>query len=145
MTTRADIVRVARSYVGTPFLHRGRKPGLSLDCAGVVICAMRETGLVAPDFDVPEYARRPDGTTLMSLCSANLTRIAQREMQPGDVIVLITDADPQHLGILADYRHGGLSMIHASNDVRYLRTLEMRLMFSRHQRFAAAFSIPGVE
>ena len=146
MTTRADIVRVARGYIGTRFHEYGRAPGVGLDCAGLVICAMRDTGLAAPSFDVREYSQKPDGT-LLRHCDAHLVRIAKNTMQPGDAIVVVTDKDPQHLGILADYRGapGVLSIIHASNDPRYMRVIEMRLMFSTDIRFAAAYAFPGIE
>ena len=46
--TRADAVRVARTYIDTPFQHMGRLPGVGLDCAGVLVCVARELSLVAP-------------------------------------------------------------------------------------------------
>jgi hypothetical protein len=67
-------------------------------------------------------------------------------MQPGDIAVLITDLLPQHLGLLGDYRHGGLSIIHACNARSCVppRVIETRLMFSRALRFVAAFEFPGI-
>lgn len=144
MTTRADVVRVARTYLETPFHHRGRLPGVGLDCAGIIICAARELGLVAADFDVPAYTPTPDGRTMLEWCRAHMKSVARVNMQPGDVIVLITDVHPQHLGILGDYRHGGLSIIHAANNADPPRVIETRLMFSRVARFVGAFALPGV-
>jgi len=144
MTTRADIVNVARGYVGTPWHHRARLPGVGLDCAGVLICVCRELGIVAPDFDVPEYSITPDGS-MLEWCDRYMRRITKAEMQAGDAIVLITDKDPQHLAVLGDYRGGDqFSIIHGTNDRRYMRVIEMRLMFSRDQRFAAAYALPGM-
>lgn len=34
----------ATSYIGTPFRHQGRRPGRGLDCAGVIVCALRAMG-----------------------------------------------------------------------------------------------------
>lgn len=146
MTTRAEIVRVARTYINTPFAHRGRQPGLGLDCAGVPICVCRELGTVAPDFDVPAYTPTPDGHTMIEWCNANLQRVEQAAMQPGDMVIAIVDKDPQHIGILGDYRHGGLSIIHACNagSCAPPRVIETRLMFSRALRFVAAFALPGI-
>lgn len=144
MTTRADVVRVARSYIDTPFHHMARLPGVGLDCAGVLICASRELGLVASDFDLPAYTPTPDGRTMLEWCDKYMTRIEQSAMQPGDAIVLITDVHPQHLGILGDYLHGGFSIIHAANSATPPRVIETRLMFSRVQRFVAAYSLPGI-
>ena len=33
------LIEVARGYVGTPFHHAGRLPGVGLDCIGVPVCA----------------------------------------------------------------------------------------------------------
>lgn len=141
MNCRADIVRVARGYLDTPFHHMGRQPGLGLDCVGVPICVCRELGIVAPDFDVPPYTPTPDGHTMLEWCNAHLTAVSQADMQPGDMIITAVDVDPQHIGILADYRHGGLSIIHAASNAHPGRVIETRLMFSRALRFVAAFSM----
>ena len=111
---RSDIVRVARSYLGTPFQHRQRLPGVGLDCAGVLVCAARELGLVAPDWDVPDYRRAPDGT-LLDWCRRYMREIPFAEARAGDALALVVDEEPQHLGILADWRGGaGRSLIHAA-------------------------------
>lgn len=145
MTTRADVVRVARTYKETPWHHRGRTPGLALDCAGVIVCAARELRLVDLDFDVPDYTRVPDGHTMIEWCREYMTPVPQERMQSGDVIVLITDTHPQHLGLLGDYRHGGLSIIHAANNAHPPRVIETRLMFTRRARYVRSFVLPGIE
>lgn len=144
MTSREDIVRVARSYLGTPFHHRGRLPGVGLDCAGILVCAARELALVAAGFDVPPYTMTPDGRSMVAWCERYMTPVTREAMQPGDAVLLIVDALPQHLGILGDYRHGGLSIIHAAARADPPRVIETRLMFSRVQRFVAAYALPGV-
>ena len=144
MTTRADIVTCARTWLDTPFHHLARAKGIGVDCAGLLVGVCRELGLVAPDFDTPAYTPTPDGRMMIEGCDREMRRIAQSEMQPGDAILLITDAHPQHLGILGDYIHGGLSIIHSANNAHPPRVIETRLMFSRAQRFVAAFSLPGV-
>lgn len=145
MSLRDDIVRVARSYIGTPFHHMGRRPGVGLDCAGVVICVAKELSLVPLEFAVPSYSPSPDGTLLM-LCKLHMTRIEESEMQPGDVIVLRRFEEPQHMGVLGAHRHGGLSLIHAaSTSLTRGRVVETRLVFDKTQQFVAAFRLPGVE
>lgn len=147
MTARADVVRVARSYLKTTFIHRARVPGVGLDCAGVVICTARALGLVAPDFDVPPYTMSAQGSVLMAWAEQYMRPVDIDYMQAGDVVALVVDTDKngdeQHLGILGDYVHGGLSIIHASS--RAGKVIETRLMFARGNRFAAAFALPGVE
>lgn len=145
MSTRTDIVRICRSYIGTPFHHMARKPGLGMDCAGVLICAARDAGLVPTDFDVPAYEPIPDGDTMLRWCEEHMTRVSKAEMQPGDALLMITDQFPQHLGILGNYQHGGHSLIHAAQNAHPPCVIETRLMFSRAQRFVAAYALPGVK
>lgn len=144
--TRVEVVAAARGWIDTPFQHQQRIKGLAVDCAGLVIGVARELGLVAPDFDVTAYPRVPDGVSLLRWCDEHMTRIALEQMQPGVVIAVVLDAEPQHLGVVGDYRHGGLSLIHAAARVPNGRgrVIETRLMFSKAQRFAAAWSLPGV-
>lgn len=145
--TGADVVRVARSYLGTPFHHQGRLPGVGLDCAGVVICAARELGVVAEDFDITGYARTPDGASLIGWCREYMDEVSREDMRPGDVLCVAWESMPHHLCVLADYRHGGLSIVHAmdSTDKRKRGSVvEHRLVFGPSMRFVAAFRIPGV-
>jgi len=142
MKTRAQIVNAARQWLGTPFHHQARLKGVGCDCIGLVIGVARELGLIAPDFDISGYPRVPDGTTLMSTARQHMTEIDRAAMQPGDVVVVSFDKDPQHFGILGDYRHGGLSIIHGASNPG--RVIETRLMFSEHMKFVAAFALPGV-
>lgn len=146
--TRADVVRLARSYVGTPFQHMGRQPGVGLDCAGLVICVARELGLVTPDFDVPAYTPSPDGS-LLAWCDRYMVRLEDHSGQPGDVLAVAVDSDPQHLCVLGDYRLGGLSIIHALSRRGHRdavgRVVETRLMYSRTLRHVATYALPGVE
>lgn len=146
MDKRAEIVAAARAMVGTRWEHRGRVPGLALDCGGVLICAARRTGCVAPDFDVPEYTMDPNGK-LVQWCEQHLgARVPQRLLIAGQVVIMIVDKEPQHVGITANWKDGGLSIIHASNarSTNPPRVLESRLMWHRAQRFVAAFEFPGV-
>lgn len=140
MTTRADVVSEARSWLETRWVHMHRSKGVAVDCAGLVIGVARALGLVSADFDVSGYPRVPDGT-LLDRCREFMTPVSQSAMQPGDVLVVATDKEPAHMGILGDYRHGGLSLIHAANG---RGVVEHRLMFARNLRFKAAFVLPGL-
>jgi len=137
--TGADVVAAARMHLNTPWAHQGRTPGVALDCAGLVICVARQLGLVASDMDVNGYSRAADGS-LPDWCDLHMQRVAGPEL--GGVLVLVCDRQPQHLGIVGDYRHGGWSIIHATNVSG--RVVETRLMFARNLRLVAAYRMPGV-
>ncbi len=141
MVPAADVVAAARQHIGTPWQHQGRLPGVALDCAGLLIVVARELGLVPPDFDVNGYSRSPDGS-MLDWCEANMRRIGEPEL--GAVLVLATSDEPQHLGIVGDYLHGGWSLIHANNSGDRPRVIETRLMFARNMQFRGAYRLPGV-
>lgn len=143
MITREDVVAQARDWKESPFKHQGRLKGVGVDCLGLVIGVAKHFELVAPDFNVTGYARSPDGVTFLALCDRYMTRIRRAEMGLGDVVVVVVDQLPQHMGIVGDYWHGGYSIIHAAS--RYDRVVEHRLMFATNARFCAAYRLPGVE
>jgi cell wall-associated NlpC family hydrolase len=146
MTMRSDIVAYARTLIGTPFHHAARLPGVGVDCAGVLVLVARQCALVSQDFDLPAYAEHPDGRTMLAWCDKYMgARLTEKTMQPGDAVVMITDRLPQHLGVLGDHRHGGLSLIHASNTANPPRVIETGLRWLPNQRFVASYSFPGVE
>lgn len=138
------IVEVARSYLGTPFAHQGRMPGVGLDCAGVVIAIARELGMVAPDFDITGYGRTPDGKSLVGWCREHMTEIPKAEMRPGDVLCVAWENIPHHLAVLVDYKYGGLAIVHSIDQRGKKRgqVVEHRLVFSDRLKFVAAFRMP---
>lgn len=142
---RAAIVAEARSYLGTPFVHQGRVRGHGVDCVGLPICIARTFGMVAPGLDVTGYPRSPDGRTLLATADKYMTRIERSEMTVGDVLVLRFDALPQHMGIVGDYLHGGLSLIHAlgTPDGKG-RVVEHHLNDATMKRYVAAYRLPGI-
>lgn len=137
--TPADVVAAARQHLGTPWRHQGRMPGVALDCAGLVIIVARQLGLVPEAFDVNGYSRAPDGS-MERWCDLHMQRLAAIEL--GAVLVLQTDKEPQHMGVVGDYRHGGHSLIHGSSTAG--EVVETRLMFARNLRLRGVFRLPGI-
>src|SRR5690554_6939254 len=93
---RRAIVAEARSYIDTPWHHRGRAPGVELDCAGILVCVARARGYVPTTFDLPEYSVNPDGRMLEWLTTYMGRRVARGDMLPGDAVCVATDKEPQH-------------------------------------------------
>lgn len=142
---RLRILSAARGCIGTPYMHQGRLPGVALDCAGLVICVGWQIGIWPESFDVTGYAATPDGKSLIGHCDSCMTRIDRAEMKPGDVLVIRWATDPQHLGIVGDYLHGGLSLIHAfSNPDGRGSVMEHHLGDAHLRRCIAAYRLPGV-
>jgi cell wall-associated NlpC family hydrolase len=140
--TRAEIVAEARSWLGTKWVHQHCLKGVAVDCAQMVMDVGRQCGLVPNNLALNDYGLDPDGT-ILRMCETYLDRVEQEDMQPGDVVVIAMAHQPQHVGIVGDYVHGGLSIIHASNQGR-CEVIESRLMFSRRFCFVAAYAFRGV-
>ncbi len=146
--TRADVVACARSWIGTPFIHQHRAKAHGVDCAGLVIGVARELGIVEPDFDVNGYARTPDGVSLIAECEKFMDPISMWSLRPGNVLVLKFDLDPQHIGIVGDYMHGGLTLIHAYGTTDGKGKVEERRLDPGRMRVMIplrAFALRGVE
>lgn len=140
MTTRAEIVAEARSWLGTPFHHQGRVKGVGVDCAGLVVGVAKAFGILLADQQ--GYSRLPDGKTLQAACEIELVRIPTEAMQPGDVLLFRFQSVPHHVGLLGDYPGGGLSLIHAYNTIG--RVVEANLSAGDRRRIVAAYALPGV-
>lgn len=143
MTTRALVVAAARSLLSTPYHTHARLPGVGVDCLGVPILAARISGLKPDDFDIQGYSMTPDGSLLRG-CDQHMQRIQREQLAPGDVVVATFGAMPHHVGVVGDWRHGGLSMIHA-DDYRHHKVIEHRLWFAGAMKFVAGYRIPGIE
>lgn len=108
----SDYVEIARGYLATPFKHQGRLPGVGLDCAGVVVCALREAGHRVED--VRAYGRIPANGLFLKMVERHCDRIALADIRHGDLMMFAFRGDPQHLAI---YTEAG-TLIHAYQDVR---------------------------
>lgn len=102
MTDDEIMIAAARACLGTPFHHQGRRPGVGLDCIGLVIVALRAAGFVVRDRK--DYARRPDGH---SLTQALLDHgaVPVDEIRSGDILLFRYDQRPQHVAIATDEAH----------------------------------------
>ncbi len=49
-----DVVRIARSWLGTPYHHRARIKGAGVDCGMIVIEVFSEAGIIS-NFDPGDY------------------------------------------------------------------------------------------
>lgn len=114
--TRNDVVETARSFIGTPFVHQGRLPGVGLDCVGVLLAVADKLSISGVDF--PGYDRTPDGT-LEEKLSASLELANRRCIHchmPGDVLCFRIANQPQHVAIRSDR-----GLIHSLADSKILQ------------------------
>ena len=53
---RAEIVRAARSWIGTPYHHRAAVKGAGADCALFPVAVYKECGILPEAYEPPEYS-----------------------------------------------------------------------------------------
>ena len=140
MTPAELCVAHARTYIGTKWRHRGRKPW-AIDCVGILVLSVAAGGVQMRDRR--DYGREPWKDGLQRELDEHFGQPVE-DMRPGDV-VLIQWRDtpaPSHVGILADYAHGGLSLIHSL--MRSRRVVEHRIDDAWRARIAGWHRMPGV-
>lgn len=149
MVARSSVVAHARNWLGTPFQHQARLRGVGADCGGLLGGVAIDSGVVAPGwweehFDplYLGYSRAPTKDNLLRILDRYMLRISCKAIRPADVLVFVLDVDPQHIGIVADYRHGGLSVIHAMMSPP--KVAEHRLTTAWLDKVCAAYQLPGV-
>lgn len=103
--SRAELVRIARTWLGVPFHHQGRNRS-GVDCGGLLLCIGKEAGLeiVPPQ----TYSQSPDPDVIETALALHCTRIQVRDALPGDVYWLSFAGEPRHVALASD-----IGIIHA--------------------------------
>lgn len=103
--SRQEIVRVARSWIGTPYRHQARLKGVGCDCLGLLIGVWGEltgetVGLL-PAY-TPDWAEASGRETLADGLRSRLTEIAPADAREGDIVLFRWRAHlpAKHCGIL---------------------------------------------
>ena len=109
MTSEA-IVTEARSWVGTPYLHQGRRKGQGVDCIGLVVGVAPSLCITVKDR--ADYAQQPAKGELQKELDRHGFRIPFTARQAGDILLMRFSTEPQHVAIFT-----GQSIIHAYQNV----------------------------
>ncbi len=107
-----DIVNIARGWIGTKFHHQGRKKNIGVDCIGLVVGVAKEMGISVADRT--NYGRQPHNGELEK---ALLEYLTPCELRVGVVALFKISKEPQHVGIITDYKNG-FGIIHAYAQAR---------------------------
>ncbi|MCX7565164.1 peptidase [Sulfitobacter sp. F26169L] len=141
--TGARIVNVARSWIGTPYVHQSAVRGAGSDCLGLVRGVWRELYGCEPE-DVPAYSMdwsEPQGEErLWDAALRHLTPKRPEQAAVGDVLLfrMRPGAVAKHLGIQS--RSGtDARFIHAYS--RY-GVVESALSAPWRRRVVACFEFP---
>ena len=96
---RNELIRIARTWIGVPFLHRGRSRE-GIDCGGLLIAVGREIGL---KIDEPNtYSMSPDPGVIETSLKRYCTQIEIDSAQAGDILWLSFAGEPRHVGFATD-------------------------------------------
>ena len=136
--TRAQIVRIARSYLDTDFHHQGRCKGVGVDCVGIITGVGTELGVPFRDFK--GYGRLPDGHLLCEHLGKWMIEIPIEDRKAGDALIFRFGrrGKPRHVGIQTD-----TGIVHTWFTIG--RVVEHRLDERWSKRIHMAFQFPGVE
>ena len=146
MVTRGELIREARGWLGTPFEHQGRVRGVGVDCAGFVLCVLRDLGLGDWLGEFEHYSAQPVGEEVLAGCREHLIEKGASGCRAGDVLVFRAPVAPVHLALVTD-----AGIIHAVNAGRRLpggrqggRVIEHGLGVAWRKKIAACFAVPGI-
>lgn len=114
--SKYDIVRIARTYVGTPWVHQGRLKGKSIDCLGLLVCVAREFGAKVKKDRTDYDNRKIDTKAMRNTLEFYMDTKPVEKAEPGDILLFALNGSPQHLAIKTDR-----GMIHANMRTRWVR------------------------
>ena len=106
-----DYIAFARSMIGVKWRHRGRKPW-AVDCLGLIVLSLTHAGIEVQDRE--HYGRDPWKEGLRQALVDHFGEPVT-DWKKGDIALIKWEGmrEPSHVALIADYAHGGLSLIHA--------------------------------
>lgn len=140
---RPDIVLVARSWIGTPYLHQGRRRGVGCDCLGMVLGIWEELFGALPETPpayTADWSEAAGAERLWAAAERHLVARPMAEPEQGDVILFrMRDRGvAKHLGVQTE-TGGDARFVHAYSG---RAVVESRLTPPWSRRIVARFSFP---
>jgi NlpC/P60 family putative phage cell wall peptidase len=116
------VVVIARSWIGTPYVHQASMKGAGCDCLGLLRGVWRELGGEEPETPPPyspDWAEAKGEETLYMALKRHLAEIAPRDIAPGDIALfrMLPRGPAKHCGIVAE-KNGALTLIHSRQNKR---------------------------
>jgi NlpC/P60 family putative phage cell wall peptidase len=138
--TNPEIIRAARSWIGTPYHHQASAKGIGCDCLGLVRGVWREvygSDPETPPAYSPDWAEAQGRETMLEAARRHMTQVAKDEACPGDMLVfrLRKGAIAKHAAIIS----GKHKMIHAIEGAP-VSEVHLGRWWGRH--IAAVFRFP---
>ena len=139
----ADVVLLARQWLGTPYHHQASEAGVGCDCLGLVRGVWRALHGREPQLPVAytrDWAEAAGRETMLEAAMQHLVPIGRRQTAPGDVLLfrLRSGMAAKHCAIVT----GATTMIHAMEGGP---VSEVALSPWWQRRIAGVFLFPGIE
>lgn len=143
MTDRAEIVRAARGWLGTPYRHQASLKSVGTDCLGLVRGIWRDVFGPEPETApayAPGWAEEGAGEALANAARRHMMEIPRTEFKEGDVLLFRwrPHLPAKHAGIAVSTHH----MIHAQE---HAAVTEIAITGWWRRHLSHAFRFPGVE
>jgi len=143
---RAAIVRSARRWIGTPYVHQASTKGGGADCLGLLRGVWRDIFGQEPEVPPPysaDWSEASGVETLWAAARHHLTQIPSGPNAPGDVLLFRMGAGAvaKHLGIAADVGDRP-TFVHAYTGHG---VVESALSGPWARRVVARFKFPSIE
>src|SRR5579884_3831845 len=107
ITSRIEIVNIARSWLGTPYHHMGRIKGVGVDCAMFPLEVYREAGLIgdiAIPFYPPDWHLHRSEEIYLNIVQQRASELRSHEApQPGDFVLYQFGRTWSHGAIVLDW------------------------------------------
>lgn len=107
-----DVIKEARTYLGTPWVHQGRTRK-GVDCVGFIVLAFAKFNI--PIYELKGYSRHPDGVLLRKTMSEQDHFKEVYNIQEGDVLLFRIRREPQHVGLVTNSNTADFGIIHSYN------------------------------
>ncbi len=139
--TRMDIVREARTWIGTPFSHQGSLKGVACDCIGLIKAVGMQFKLMDYDPNSAEalsyanYSMMPDSKRMREALSRWFISIPVQDAEVADFYFMAWGREPQHVALITD--HG---IIHSYSGAG--KVVEHGMDERWKQRISAAYRFP---
>jgi len=115
-----DAASLARSWIGTPYVHQASVKGAGCDCLGMLRGVWRELNGAEAETP-PPYSPHWAGSeeTLRDALARHLSEIGVKDLAPGDVALfrMAARGPAKHCAIVGE-KAGALTLIHARQNKR---------------------------
>ena len=137
-----DIVQIARSWIGTPYIHQASLKGVGCDCLGLLRGVWRELKGPEPETPpayAPDWSEATGDESLYRALARHLAEIDPCALAIGDIALfrMARGAPAKHCGIVAT-KDNHMTLIHAR---ARRRVSEERLAPFWHTKLAYAFRL----